>query len=327
MNIIKHIYDRRHYNSTFWYNVKNYVQYFIPNCLYTRSLNKSLLKINDINEEVVMDRVNYYNKLIEARKPDQSYITLKDLKLSELKRFKPTTHFFDTYRVARYFDKNLPIALAFGDNKSNPSVPSIVKSRPTHTNNTNAILLKLNALRHFMFVKDTAKFKDKRNMLVGRAAVYFYEKRFHFYQKFFDHPLCNLGQVQSKDSNPQWERPHMTIDEQLQYKFILALEGNDVSSNLKWIMSSNSLAVMTRPKYETWFMEGRLVPDYHYVEINDDFSNLEERLHYYMQNVERANSIINNAHKWVRQFMDPCLEKLIALKVLQKYFEQLIIDN
>ena len=39
----------------------------------------------------------------------------------------------------------------------------------------------------------------------------------------------------------------LTIREHLDYKFIMALEGNDVASNLKWVMSSNSIAVMTRP--------------------------------------------------------------------------------
>jgi len=320
MNLIRSLYDRRHYNSTFLYNVKNYFQYFIPDCFFAGSLNKNLQKIKDYNEETVMDRVNYYNKLSEAHVPDQRYIHLKDFRLSELNRFKPTTHFFDTYRVARYFAKELSIALAFGDNTTNPPVPSIVKSRPLNTDNTNAVLLKLNALRHFMFVRDATGFEGKRNMLVGRAAVYYYENRYHFYQKFFGHPLCDLGQVQRKNANPQWVRPHMTIDEQLQYKFILALEGGDVSTNLKWIMSSNSLAVMTRPRYETWFMEGRLVADYHYVAINEDFSDLEEKLRYYIENTDAAHRIILNAHEWVRQFGDSGLEKLIGLLVLRKYF-------
>ena len=41
-------------------------------------------------------------------------------------------------------------------------------------------------------------------------------------------------------------------------------------------MSSNSVAVMPKPKYESWFMEGKLIPDYHYVLIKDDYSDFEE---------------------------------------------------
>ena len=105
------------------------------------------------------------------------------------------------------------------------------------------------------------------------------------------------------------------------YKFILALEGNDVASNLKWIMSSNSIAVMPRPTCETWFMEGTLIPDYHYIEIKPDFSDLEERLNYYIEHVDESLEIIRHAHEYVSQFKDKRRENLISLLVLDKYFK------
>ena len=87
-----------------------------------------------------------------------------------------------------------------------------------------------------------------------------------------------MGKVNHNSLNPIWTKPRLNISEQLQYKFILSIEGNDVASNLKWIMSSNSLAVMPKPKFESWFMEGLLIPDYHFVEIKRDYSDLEENL-------------------------------------------------
>ena len=85
-------------------------------------------------------------------------------------------------------------------------------------------------------------------------------------------------------------------------------------------MSSNSLAVMPKPKFETWFMEGTLIPDYHYVLINDDYSNLEEKLNYYINNPAKAEQIIKNANEYVAQFKNKPLEDLISLLVLKKYF-------
>ena len=35
---------------------------------------------------------------------------------------------------------------------------------------------------------------------------------------------------------------------------------------------------MPKPKFETWFMEGILVADQHYILIKDDYSDLEENL-------------------------------------------------
>jgi hypothetical protein len=114
--------------------------------------------------------------------------------------------------------------------------------------------------------------------------------------------------------------PFMGIEEQLQNKFILAIEGNDVATNTKWIMSSNSLCFMTKPKFETWFMEGRLIANHHYVLINDDYSNLEERIEYYINNTEEAKQIIQNANDFTTQFMCKKTEDWLHLKSLDRYF-------
>lgn len=143
-------------------------------------------------------------------------------------------------------------------------------------------------------------------------------------EMYFQHPLCDLGDIgKYNDGLPSiWKKPKMTIKEHLQYKFIMALEGNDVSSNLKWIMSSNSIAVMPEPEFETWFMEGTLIPDYHYIRIKADYSDLEERINYYITHPEEAQEIINHAHEYIEQFKNKKREKLISLLVLQKYFLQ-----
>ena len=85
--------------------------------------------------------------------------------------------------------------------------------------------------------------------------------------------------------------------------------------------SHNSVAVMPRPTYETWFMEGRLIPNYHYIEVKPDFSDVEERMNYYIHHPEEAEEIIRNAHAYVDQFRDEERERLISLHVLDKYFK------
>jgi hypothetical protein len=173
-----------------------------------------------------------------------------------------------------------------------------------------------------MFVKDKKGFPDKKDKLIGRAIVT-RPHRIKFWEMYFNHPLCNLGQINKNNTNhPEWIVEPMTIDEQLEYKFILCIEGNDVATNLKWVMSSNSLAVMPRPQYETWFMEGRLIPNYHYVEIKTDYSDLEDRLTYYTHHIDEALQIIENAHQYMAQFRDKKREDLISLLTLRKYFTQ-----
>ena len=85
-------------------------------------------------------------------------------------------------------------------------------------------------------------------------------------------------------------------------------------------MSSNSIAIIPRPKYESWFMEGPLQGGVHYIEIKDDYSDLEEKIRYYSTHPEEAKAIIRNAQAFVDQFRDKEREELISLLVLEKYF-------
>lgn len=101
----------------------------------------------------------------------------------------------------------------------------------------------------------------------------------------------------------------------------MALEGNDVASNLKWVMSSNSIAVMPKPTCETWFMEGTLIPNYHYIEVKDDLSDLEERINYYIEHTDKAEAIVKHAHEYVEVFKNKEREDAIALLTLDKYFK------
>ena len=174
-----------------------------------------------------------------------------------------------------------------------------------------------------MFVDDKIPITSKKNLAIFRGKIRSSRIRTKFLEMYINHPLCDCGVVGKEEGVPlEWITPKKTIREHLEYKFVFALEGNDVASNLKWIMSSNSIAVMTRPTCETWFMEGRLIPDYHYIEIKDDFSDLEEKLTNYMDNINADENIIKNAHEYVMQFRDLKREKLISLLVLEKYFKQ-----
>ena len=85
-------------------------------------------------------------------------------------------------------------------------------------------------------------------------------------------------------------------------------------------MASNSIAFMTKPKFEGWFMQGRLIPNYHYVLLKDDYSDLEEKIEYYSSNEEEALEINHNAKKHVVQFFDKRTELITSLLVLEKYF-------
>jgi hypothetical protein len=77
---------------------------------------------------------------------------------------------------------------------------------------------------------------------------------------------------------------------------------------------------MPKPKYESWFMEGKLQKGVHYIEVKDDFSDAEEKIIYYINNPDKCLRIIKNAHNFVNQFKNKERERLIQLLVLRHYF-------
>jgi len=273
------------------------------------------LKVLLESDPALMARVNYYCK-------DRPSFVVSDKAVS-IKSFKKTksfAYFADTKRIVRYFSKVTRFDYLFGDIIHIPDTPCFLKSRPISEDNQNSVLLKLNSIRHYQFVQDNKSFESKKNLAVWRGHIY-QEHRQILVDNFHSNKHCDIGHCDDKKSNDICYKGFLSIDEQLSNKYIISVEGKDVATNLKWIMSSNSLCFMRRPRYETWFMEGRLEPNVHYVELNDDFSNLEEKIHYYNENPSESLEIINNAQAYTQQFLDRDIEEALGILVAEKYFK------
>ena len=67
-------------------------------------------------------------------------------------------------------------------------------------------------------------------------------------------------------------------------------------------------------------MENKLIPEKHYIEIKEDYSDLESRIEYYIKNPKKCKRIIKNANDYVVQFKNKRREDIISLLVLEKYF-------
>ena len=277
----------------------------------------------------VRSRVDYYNKINEDFQLSENAVTNNELFFNQMlklkKRFvnkisvkKRTTYFFDLYSVFSFFPKHKKLDYKFGDITHTFPSPTIVKSRPI-VNSKNSIIMGLNKVRHFNFIEDPINFAEKKDMAVWRGYAKNSDNREYFIKNYYDVPTFDIGQHAPKVNEP-WHRPYMPISEQLRFKFIFCIEGADTATNIKWVMSSNSVCVMPKPKYETWFMEGKLKPDFHYISIKDDFSDAEDKINFFIKHPNDVKKIIANANDFVNQFKDQRREKLISLLVLDKYF-------
>jgi hypothetical protein len=201
-----------------------------------------------------------------------------------------------------------------------------VKSRPIEGQNDNSVLLPLDSQRHFRFVNDRTRYADKLDGVVWRGAAY-QEHRQRFLESCSGLSFMNAGNTAvQKNGKVPFAKPKMSVKEQLKYKFVLSLEGNDVATNLKWIMSSNSVCVMPRPKYETWYKEGTLIPNYHYIEISDDFSDIRSKFKYYLKNPELCKLIIRNANEYTKSYLNDKNTLTLSRSVVLKYYESILLQ-
>jgi len=286
-----------------------------PYVLFETHLRRLKPQLEEIlsGESGLSERVAYYNHMPPGDVPPEAR------PISRISRGK-SYYFYDLKIPAKHFGRSRRVNYVFGDVTSVPPGPALVKSRPISDGNDNSVLCKLDRLRHFdvNVLADTMQFRDKKPAAVWRGSLN-NEKRKTLAMRYGAHPSCDIGYV-SKDPGDAGSKPFLTIKEQMAYRYIVSIEGIDVATNLKWIMSSRSLCFMPRPKYETWYMEGSLQPGVHYVGLRDDFEDLGDKIAYYNDNVEEAEEIVANANAHFRRFLDSKNEELCQLAVLYKYF-------
>ena len=304
-------------NSKQAFYLRAFLSRTIPDICFRISRERLLQDIPDVELEAVLQRVGYYNKLTRPFELAQSQ------RMAELSLRSQSAYYCDLRALLRYFPARVRFHHEFGDVIRVPAQPCLLKSRPIAGDNQHSVLLKLNQVRHYVFVNDPYAFHQKADTAVWRGKAKPGHHRSLLVQDWYRHPRCDIGQSNrvAIGDNPDKQKPFLSIAEQLRHKFVVSAEGNDVATNLKWILSSNSLCLMRRPRYETWFMEGKLEAGVHYVQLRDDFADLEEKMDYYSHHCDEALSIINNAQRWVSQFMDARREHQIGLLVLQKYLQ------
>ena len=302
--------------STYLYLKDN--ELFIPNYLKILNFDLLLKQLNSVNKHknFIVYGITLYNILMK--------IVTNDISLSS-KLF-----------LLRWGDANEDT----DQNKNIINIPYFTKTR--RINNKTGILLNFNYNRHWENIpkvrKQDIKFKDKIGKLVWRGTTTgegndefsFENNRLLCIKKYYNHYKCNIGfseVVQNVNIDSKYIKKSLKIFEQLKYKYILSIEGNDVASGLKWQLYSNSIVFMRKPKIVSWAMEDKLKPYIHYIPIKDDFSDCIEQISWCENNQDKCNEIIKNANNYIEQFLDKKKETIIHFLVLKKYFDLVNINK
>ena len=308
-------------NSKAGYYLKAGFRDILPDALFRGRLQQEMKACSKLYDDgYCRNRVDYYCKLVAPTSLGSEATVIKDLSLKD----SNSTYYFDSRELLQWFDPTLRWNHLFGDIVHIPPYPTVVKSRPLEGDNSNSVMLKLDKCRHFVYVHDRLRPEDKEDRAIFRGHIGSRQNRALFCKMFADNPRIDaadtIPSITENSKTTATTKPMLSFYEHLRFRYIMALEGNDVASNLKWIMSSHSAAVMPKPTCETWYMEGRLQPGIHYIEVRPDFTDLEEKMDYYSAHLDELNQIVHNANQYVDQFRDLRRERYIGLLTLQKYF-------
>jgi|GEM_PF-3159494 len=215
----------------------------------------------------------------------------------------------------------------YGEHGDTGNIPLIGKARKIH--DKFRVLYELRSLRFnvpcFKVDKNDRNWSAKKDDVSWRGATTGEEIREKFVKNYYS--LYNIGfsDVKQKPHLAAFIRHRMSIKEQLKYKFLVSLQGNDTASNIRWILHSNSVPIMPKPVWTSWMMEEKLLPNVHYLQLNDDLSNLEELLEWAREHDNECKEMAQNGRDFVAQFLDKNYDAYVKMLLLEEYSKRLQI--
>jgi hypothetical protein len=205
---------------------------------------------------------------------------------------------------------------------------------PLHTKNDKQhfqpILWKLNAARHYGMLphvqQNDIPWSLKKNMAVFRGALTgFNRDGYNRDATAFDNCMivrrCRLvlrydrsnlvdarlvhinGVLPDTLNGTKLTGQLLSTERLLHYKAIIMLEGNDVASGLKWVLLSNSVVMMQPPSYTSWAMEELLEPWVHYIPLNEELSDVEEKMQWVLDHDDQAQQISKRGTLWIQDLV------------------------
>jgi len=245
----------------------------------------------DLLEKIVED---------EPIRSDQDYSTLKSTYIQDINRLKTYT--------------NKPFWIHVGDRPYLKEPKKLlIKIRDSHNNKSSGIIANLNSARHWNYCHISnqcdCKWIDKKSEPFWRGSTTGIDidnrsyTRADFVKDYYDVYDVAFSEIHRKrhEHLSIYNKEMMPIYEILQHKYVICIDGNDKASSLNWILYSNSVPIMPKPRFYSWLCEPWLKAGVHYVEVKADFSNLVEKIEWCKSNDKECEEIANNGKEFIWQ--------------------------
>lgn len=238
-------------------------------------------------------------------------------------------NFFQPFDEINKSHASTRFPLFYGEAGSTGTLPCIRKSR--RVDDETSVIYNFRTLRLTLPCQTAMKYdiewEKKQSDVIWRGATTGQEQRVNLVENYFGKYNIGFATIKQKPYLNHLQKPKASIKEQLTYKFIISLEGNDVASNLRWILASNSVPIMTEPYWHSWIMEERLEPYVHYLPLNESMSNLEELLEWAKENDAECKQIAENGKRYMSQFLDTNHDLMVQKQLLETYANNLTYIN
>lgn len=243
----------------------------------------------DLLEKIVED---------EPIRSDQDYSTLKPTYIQDINRLKTHT--------------NKPFWIHVGDRPYLKQPKKLlIKIRDNHNNNSSGIIANLNSSRHWGYCgiihKLDYQWADKKSEPFWRGVTTGIDiddrpySRADLVKDYYDIYDVAFSQIHRKrhEHLSIYNKGMSSIDKILQYKYVICIDGNDKSSSLNWLLLSNSIPIMPKPRFHSWLCEPWLKGGVHYVEVKEDFSDIVDKLEWCKLHDEKCQEISKNGRDFI----------------------------
>tara|TARA_A100001015_G_scaffold278035_1_gene337836 strand:- start:72 stop:956 length:885 start_codon:yes stop_codon:yes gene_type:complete len=271
-------------------------------------------------------RIKYYLGLLyyEDRVYVDNLIGIEDCQSNDLKNI-----------LVKYRFQDKKFIYSNHDIQGNITTYTLVRNRWMNTINNSIILLNIGGFVHcwnkfYYDQKDNIKFENKINSVFWRGSTTGHNNRpgnrftlvTNYFNKYKDIDVGFSHIVQGKINYKKYVKGGAKLSQFYKYKYLLSIPGNSEAGGLNWKLASNSLVLMPKPYAFSWLMEDMLIPNYHYILLKDDFSNLREKLDWCNSHPKEVKQIIKNANKYMEMFRNIKEQEHIEYKVLELYFKK-----
>lgn len=151
------------------------------------------------------------------------------------------------------------------------------------------------------------------NKLFWIGNINTHPSRRFFLDTFSDDTLIECRQL---DPNlPNFKNDFVTLEDHCKYKYLIDLQGNGFSARLKYLLFTGRPLLIQNRKWKTYYHK-MLIPFEHFIPVNEDLSDLKEKINFLELNPDVANKIALNAQKFA-------MDNLNKINVFNYYLDQI----